>query len=121
MKNLFALVMAACLCAATVAIPLAGCKSPTVSQQRQTFNTVWSVAQTVDTSYRTYLDLVITGQLKTNGVPKVSRAYNDFQTTLKLTLAVVVVNTNAQPPAELISRAGNFTTVLTSVKRTDTK
>lgn len=113
-------ILAVLLLAFTIAIPaviITGCKATTVSQQRKTFNTVWSLAESVDTSYKAYLDLVISGQLKTNSVPKVSLAYSEFQTSLGLALVVVAGNSNAAPPVGLLMSATKFTATINTANK----
>lgn len=92
-----------------------GCRTP--SQQRRTFNTIWSLASVVDTSYKSYLDLVISGNLPTNSVPKVSRAYANFQLDLNVALLLVAGNSNAIPTAALANSAEHFSFEVTTAKQ----
>jgi hypothetical protein len=49
-----------------------------------------------------YMDAVIKGTLKTNGVPKVSAAFNHFQSATLVALDGVQFSTNALAPASLV-------------------
>lgn len=97
------------LIAAAAVVPqlfLTGCQAP--SAQRQAFNTVWTLASTVNESWKAYCDLVIAGQLPTNNVPKVAETYNNFQLALKAASVGVMLNTNAPPSPELTRAADVF-------------
>lgn len=108
------------LCAAVVCINLTplifvvpliqGCQAP--SAQRQTYNTIWSTATTVNDSYRAFLDLVIAGQIPTNSVPQVAQRYGEFQMALNAALLLVASNTNAPPPPALTEAAQAFTVTI---------
>lgn len=92
-----------------------GCRTP--SQQRKTFNTMWSLATAVDTSYKSYLDLVIAGKVPTNSVPRVSQAYANFQTDFNTALVLVSFNTNAAPTTGLLQSSQVFTVEVTNAKQ----
>lgn len=94
---------------------LTGCKTPTA--QRQAFNTVYSLGATVDASYRAYLDLVVTGQVSTNGVRAVAQQYNAFQDAFRAAVVVVTLNTNAPAPASLIGKAAEVTATIENAKK----
>jgi ABC-type phosphate/phosphonate transport system permease subunit len=110
-------ILAAILLTVAVAIPVSTFSGCSTTQQRQTFNTVYSVGRTVDTAYKSYLDLVIAGALQTNGVPDIARQYSAFQTAFGAAVLVVTLNTNAPAPPELITAAANLTMQIEAAKK----
>jgi len=73
----------------------------TTSAQRTSFNTIASLETGATAAVDGYFLLVAKGQVPTNGVPTVSRAYNKFQGGLLVALDLVQNNTNALAPASL--------------------
>ena len=70
----------------------------TTSQQRITYNTLYSLTATVNTTHDAYLDQVVHNRIPTNSVPTVARAYNDYNAALKVAIASAQFNwTNAAP------------------------
>lgn len=92
-----------------------GCKSPTV--QSQAVKTLFSVGTAVDTTYKAYLDLVISGQLATNSVPKVAQAYGTFQNAFRVGVELVASNTNAAAPQITLDAAAAFNTAVSNAKK----
>jgi len=117
MKRLLGSICVAFALLLPISAILTGCKTPTA--QRQAFNSVYSVGAAVDASYRAYLDLVISGQLKTNSVPSVSAYYNAFQNSFRAASLLVVMNTNVPPTADLITRAALVTSKIEAAKKED--
>lgn len=78
---------------------LVACKS---GQQRIAYNTLYSVERTTTGAYDGYIDSVIKGISTTNGVPKVSSAYNKYHASFLVALDAVQYNTNALAPAALV-------------------
>lgn len=74
-------------------------------QERKTYNTLHSVGHAVDTSYKTYNDLIVTGALKTNSFPFVSHVYNSFQHTYRATLLVYNNKKDALAPEALVTQS----------------
>lgn len=79
---------------------LTGCGS--TSQQKTTFNSLYSVEHTADKAYRGYVNSVLSGDTGTNGLPAVSRSYNTFQASFLLALDAAQYQTNALAPASLV-------------------
>lgn len=104
MKVLLTLILACSLISAPVM--LTGCLKP--SQQRTTVNTIWSVGQVADASYKAYLDSVIAGTVATNNVPQISQRYREFQAAFSTAVTVAALNTNAPPSVELLNAASQL-------------
>lgn len=86
------------------------------SQKRIGYNTIYSVQRTGTAAVDGYYSLVIKGALPTNDVPKVSRAYNQFQASVLVALDVVQFNTNALAPASLVIEATDLVNLVNSIK-----
>lgn len=91
---------------------LNGCAKPGV--HRQAVNTLFTTGYTVDTAYKSYLDLVVRGELKTNDVPRVSRAYMDFQKAFAVAVELAAMNTNAPPSSALLAEQAKALSVINS-------
>ena len=107
MKNLF---IALCL---TVAI--VGC---TTTSQRTAYNTLFTVESAATTSVDTYYGLVLKGTVSTNGVPQVSKAYNDLQAACALAAITAQNGTNALAPASIVMEASQLGTLITTLETT---
>lgn len=88
------------------------------SQSRTVYNTLASVQATTMQAYDVYLDQVVKGQVKTNGVPAVSRVFNDFQLTWSAAVAAAQWNTNAVATPAVVTASGNVTTTIAIAKST---
>lgn len=84
----------------------------TTSQQTTGFNTLQTTESIVDTGYSNYLHLVITGQLSTNSVPAVSKAYNDLHAVINTAAVVDEAGTNALLQANITTEAASFATLV---------
>lgn len=98
LKNQFAIIAIAVSLCGMAALPVAftGCGT---TKQKAAYNTLYSVEQTAVAAYDSYISQVIAGNVKTNGVPAVSKAFNKFQAASIVALDAVQWNTNA--PASL--------------------
>lgn len=74
----------------------------------RTFQTLSATEQAVDIGYRAYIDLVIQGKVKTNNVPIVAHAYNDFQAAMKAAVLLSQSNTNAPASQSILDAASNI-------------
>lgn len=88
----------------------------TTSQQRTTYNSLYSIGQTVDSAYKSYLDLVVTGKVGTNDVPRISGYYADFQRAYGLAVSFAAANKNAPPSPEVSSAANRIMSAITQAK-----
>lgn len=78
--------------AAVIAVAfLIGC----AGQSRVTYNTLASVESATTGAFDSYLALVVSGQVRTNDVPVVSRDYNLFKISWSAAVALAQWNTNA--------------------------
>lgn len=80
---------------------LLGCASPA-------YKSLTAVGHAVDTSVNVYFDLVVKGVVRTNDVPKVSQAYNTFQTVFSNAVLMVRLNSKAPPDTNVIAKAGEM-------------
>ena len=83
---------------AVVGLISAGCNT---SQQRTTYNTFYSVEATTTAAVDGYYAATIKGIAPTNGIPKVSKAYNAFQDSFLVAIDLAQFNTNALAPSSL--------------------
>ena len=90
-------------------IALIGCTTTAI---KNAYNTLYSVEVTTTAAYDGYLTAVIKKEVSTNDVPKVSRAYNQFQTGMREAIVLAQYNwTNAAPESILMLS----TTVLSAI------
>lgn len=92
-----------------VCLLVTGCST---SQQSTAFNAMSSLELVVDTGYTNYLHLVITGQIPTNSVPTISKAYNDVHAAIGAAAVVDQAGTNVLLEANLTAEAGAFGTLV---------
>ncbi len=99
--------------AVIVAAFIVSCTTPV---QKATYNTLYTVEMTTVAAYDGYIDSVIKKVTSTNSVPKVSAAFNGFQTSFLVALSVARFDTNAVAPASLITESGNVVNLITASK-----
>lgn len=92
---------------------LTGC---TATQQRVSYNTLFSVEHSVSAAVDAYDGAVISGSVPTNAVPLVSRAFNQFQASMLIALDAVQFNTNAIAPPALAVEAQDLIHLITTIK-----
>lgn len=88
----------------------------TPAQQTTTFKTLYSLEKSTVAAYDGYAHLVVIGQAPTNGVRKVSQAFNTFQASFLLALNLAQLNSNAPAPASLVIQAGEVTAAISKAK-----
>lgn len=91
---------------------LAGCSTGSVNIANKTL-TGLEVATTG--AYDTYDALVIKGSLPTNDVPKISRAYNDFQASMQVASVLAQNNTNILATTNLVTASEKVINLITTV------
>jgi len=105
--------------AATLALPfaaaLSGCAGAPTAQM-VTVKTLASVGKSTQTAVAAYFDLVLAGTIKTNSVPKVAKAFSDFQLAYGAAVALARSNTNAIATAGVLGAAANVTEAIASAK-----
>lgn len=94
-------------------VVLAGCVT---QQQTIAYKTLFSVEKLTSGAYDGYIDSVIAGQSTTNGVPRVSKAFNKFQGSFAIALDAVQFNTNALAPASLVIESGDVVNLINQFK-----
>jgi len=97
MKRLLTALFCVSLLTATVSLPVA-CSS---TQQQRTYKTIYTVQQTTTAAVDAYFYQVATGNIPTNGVPAVAKAYNTFQGGTLVALDIAQWDTNAVAPSSL--------------------
>lgn len=95
-----------------IAIP--GC---TTNQQKTAYDTIFSLEKSTTATYDGYLDLVIQGQVKTNAMPGVSKAYNDFQAAATTATDAANFSTNALAPANLVILAQDVVNQINAARK----
>jgi hypothetical protein len=114
MKNsFFARYFAPALVAVCIAVAIVACTTSQVSTAAKTLATV---EITTKTAYDGYLTLVVTGKVRTNEVPAVSKAFNDFQAAMVLAVVSVQNNTNALAPDSLVQEGQAVINLISTVK-----
>lgn len=83
-------------------LAFSGCNG---NQQTVAIKTIGSLEVTVDNAYKSYVSLVVTGQLPTNDVPTAANVFNKFQASAVLATVAVKNNTNALAPDSLIEES----------------
>lgn len=98
----------------TTLIVSAGC---TTTQQRATYNSLYSLEKTTSTIVDGYFAMVINGSVPTNGVPQVSTLFNKFQASFLLALDAAQYNTNAMAPAALQVESQDLINLITILRK----
>jgi rhamnogalacturonyl hydrolase YesR len=96
-----------------LAAVLVGCST---TAQRQAVNTIGGVETSATALVDGYYTEVLKGNLPTNDVPTVSRAYDSLQASIKLSLTVVQNNTNALAPASLLTESMDLVNLVNQIK-----
>jgi hypothetical protein len=92
-----------------------GCST---SQRRATYNSLATVGHTTDAAVKSYLDLVIQGQVSTNSVPTVAKNYQTFQAAFNAAVALAQFNTNAVAPPNVVALSGVVINSINTAKGT---
>lgn len=96
-----------------VVVLLIGC---TATQQKATFNTLYSVEHTTTAAVDAYFGLVVRGEVSTNGVKRVATSYNNFQASFLIALDAAQFHTNALAPESLIIESQDIINLITTLK-----
>lgn len=113
MKKYLAFALAGLMLAVSPVV-FTACHTPT--QQKVTVNTMFTLHKTVDAALDGYINLVITGKVPTNGLTKVTAAYNQFQSAFNVAVAFVASHTNAVIPQTVADAAANVSSTITAAK-----
>jgi superfamily II DNA/RNA helicase len=81
------------------------------------YKTIYTLEQSVRTAYEGYCSLVIQGKVPTNDVPRVSRAFNDFQASALVATDLVQNNTNALAPQSLVTEGQDVINLISVIKK----
>lgn len=90
--------------------------SCSTSSQKTAYNTIATVEQTATLGVDDYYKLVLAGTVTTNGVPAVSKAYNDLQAAAQLAASVAASGTNALATGSLVIEASNLGNLITALE-----
>ena len=115
MKSIKSALLGVLLCSIVLS-PIVIVPACSTSQQRQAYNSLYTVGQTVDSAYKSYLDLVVNGKVATNDVPRISGYYADFQRAYGLAVGVVATAKNVPPSPEVSSAANRILSAITQAK-----
>jgi|SRR6185369_43497 len=114
MKYLRKLLLALLICAAPISmVSLSGCH---LSRQRVVFNSIATVEIAVDSTYKSYLDLVVAGKVPTTSVTKISNEYDQFQAAVRLAIVQAHGNTNAVANSLLSDTGANLINAILAMK-----
>jgi len=105
--NSFLALLAGLTLAIAVAIG-AGC----ANQNRVTYQTLSGVYTATSGALDVYLDLVTHGQVKTNGVPGVLRAWDGFRVVWGQAVALASFNTNAPATGMVLTASSNVVSTI---------
>lgn len=76
-----------------------GCST---SQQRTNFNTLGSIEATGTATVDGYYLAAAKGLADTNGIPEVSKVYNEFQSVMQVAVLLAQNNSNAIAPSNVV-------------------
>ena len=85
----------------------------TCANNKTAYQTIAATEAAVSTANMAYLDSVVTGTVKTNGVPAVEAAFNDTQMALRAAAAIASGGSSAPVPATVLAKATAFTNTIT--------
>lgn len=107
-RNLFLLAVLA------LAVSAATCNP---NQQRTAYLTVYTAEQAATSAYSAYLDLVIKGQIQTNGLPSVSAKFNAFQAVASAATDSLTFNPTNPPPPDVTAKLTDLLTTIDVSKK----
>lgn len=87
------------------------------SQQKASYNTLYSLEKTTVEAYDGYLSAVVQGVASTNEVPRVSRMFNAFQKHMGDSVTLVQGSTNAMPTEALVSESLQLVNTINALTR----
>lgn len=85
------------------------------SQQRVTYNTLYSVGLSVNTAYAAYNDQVVAG--KATFSPTVAKAYNDFQAGFSVAVSAAQAGTSSVAPQNIVDLANAVYAAINQFKK----
>lgn len=92
---------------------LLGCNT---SQQKITYNTLFSVEKVTTGAFDGYVSEVVKGNITTNGLPIVANKFNQFQNSFLLILDAARYNTNAIAPQSLVVESQDIINLISNLK-----
>lgn len=116
MKKVLTILLVISVWVGVPALIISGGGGCSTSGQRKAVNTLFAVGQSVDAAYKSYLDLVVAGQVKTNDVPRISQQYLAFQHAFSAAITLSTLNTNAPPSPELANAASQILLAIQAAK-----
>lgn len=100
---------------AAALILLSGC-AMNPAQQTVAYKTLYGVEVATTGAYDGYSTAVAKGLLPTNDVPAISHAFDKFQSSLGLAIALARNDTNAVAPPDVVSDSASVVTLISGVK-----
>jgi hypothetical protein len=98
--------------AAIVTVP-SGCQ---MTPRTIAYNTLYSVEKSTTAAYDAYLDLVIQGKVKRDGMPSVAKAFNRFQVAMQGAVNAAQFNYNAIAPETVVALANEVLNAILKAK-----
>ena len=99
------------LASLSITLLVVGCA---ILGSKTAFQSISATETAVILANKAYLDSVVTGAVKTNGVPVVEAAFNDTQLALHAAAAVASGGNNAPVPPTALAKATAFTNTITA-------
>lgn len=94
------------------AMIVGGVTACNTTQQRTTYNTLASLEATGTATVDGYFTAAANGLADTNGIPKVAKAFNQFQSVMQVSVMLAQNNTNALAPANVVQELSALVAVV---------
>lgn len=98
---------------AMLAVLLTGCR---LFQSRTAYNSLYTTQVTTTSAVMGYYDLVVKGQVRTNGVPAVSSAYITFNNVFQIALSAAQYQTNAPASVDVVNASASVLSTISKAK-----
>lgn len=69
------------------------------------YKTLYAVGKAADASVKTYFDLVVAGQVRTNDVPRIAKLYDEFQALYRAAEAIAEFSPTARANTNITAKA----------------
>lgn len=96
-----------------LSLMFAGCTS---SQQTNTYKTLYGLEVATSAAYDAYSTEIIAGKVATNDLPKVSHAFDYFQSGMRLAVDAAQSNSNALAPSSLVIESQDIINIISTIK-----
>lgn len=72
------------------------------------YKTLYAVGHATDAAVKTYFDLVVAGQVRTNDVPRIAKMYDDFQAAYRAAEAIAEFSPTARANTNITAKAASL-------------